>query len=81
MSKSSTIVPKLAGKSSNPHFKYLLGILGLSSGAMALGLSSCANQEQNYNDKAKSKLNSQEEPTTISGWNAVQFPWYKKLSS
>jgi len=75
MSKSSTIVPKLAGKSSNPHFKYLLGILGLSSGAMALGLSSCANQEQNYNDKAKSKLNSQEEPTTISGWNAVQYPW------
>ena len=76
MSKTSSVIPRLAAANSNSHMKYLLGILGLSTGAMAIGLNSCAKQEQTYLDNAKSKLNSQEEPKNIYGFEALQYPWY-----
>jgi hypothetical protein len=76
MSTVSRVLPKLAKSAKNLHLQYLFGMAGLGSACLGLYFNAAANQEAAHLDAAKLKLNQQEEPRTIWGRDAVNFPWY-----
>lgn len=75
MSLATSFLPRVSVASSNAHWKYLLGFFGLGNLSLALCCATWAEQEQEYLEKARHKLDSQEEPKTIFGQDAFQFPW------